>query len=39
MSPDELAAYVTAIADQARAGRAEAEEAAAWRRAQRYRMN
>lgn len=39
MSPDELEAYVTAVADQARAGQAEAEEAAAWRRGQRYRMN
>ena len=39
MSPDELAAYVTAVADQARASRAERTEAAAWRRAQRYRMN
>lgn len=39
MTPEELEAYAAEAAAQSRASRAECEEAAAWRRAQRYRMN
>ena len=39
MTPEELEALADEMVAQARASRAECEEAAAWRRAQRYRMN
>lgn len=39
MTPEELEAFADEMAAQARDGRADAEEAAAARRAWRYRMN
>jgi len=39
MTPEELEALADEMVALARASRAEREEAAAWRRAQRYRMN
>ncbi len=39
MSPEELAAFADEMISESEAQRVDAQEAAAWRRAQRYRMN